>query len=188
MIKLIVAYNNNYAIAENGTIPWYSSEDFKHFKRTTMGCSIIMGYTTWKTLPKQPLPGRLNLVLTRNPGPASAEFPGIYFANDLSVLFRRALMMNPGQDIVIIGGEQIYNLALEGNHVEKVIASEIDDDATGDKFFPNLYDRGWKAETIQDYDGFKVVEFTPPFPPGKIQMVSVTSTDEPPDVCCDPSE
>ena len=191
MVKLIVAYNNNYAIAENGRIPWFISDDFKHFKRATKFCSIIMGHATWKTLPKQPLPGRLNIVLTRDDvKKAIGEFEGegVYFTNDLSMAFRHALMINPNRDIVIIGGEQIYNLALEGNYVEKVIASEVDNDAVGDRFFPNLYDCGWQRDVVGEHDKFKVVEFTPPTPPVQIQMVLAESIDESPDSCCDSSE
>ena len=178
MINLIVAYNNNYAIAQNGKIPWYVSEDFKHFKRTTEFHSIIMGRKTWETLPKQPLPSRLNIVLTRDPDSASEKFPEVYFTDDLSMAFRRALLINPDQDIFIIGGEQIYNVALRSNVVEKVIASEIDEDTSGDQFFPNLYDLGWQGEVTEEYDQFKVVEFTPPRPPRQIQMVSAESIGE----------
>ncbi len=188
MVNLIVAYNKNFAIAENGKIPWYISEDFKHFKRTTKFHSIIMGRKTFDSLPKKPLPGRLNIVLTRDPGPASEKFEGVYFTDDLGMAFRHALMINPNRDIFIIGGEQIYNLALDGNYIEKVIASEVDDDTPGDRFFPDLSYLGWGSKEVQEHEGFKIVEFISPHPPSQIQMVSAESIGEPPVQCCDSSE
>lgn len=175
MIKLIVAYNDNYAIAKEGQIPWHVSEDFKHFKETTMGHSIIMGRKTFESLPKKPLPGRLNLVITRDPGPLSEKYEDVYFTDDLSMAFRRALMVNPDRDIFIIGGEQIYYMALEGRYVEKVIASEIYDTSFGDKFFPDLYDQKWKWKRVKEHDEFEVIEFTPPYQPTQIHMVSAES-------------
>src|SRR3546814_17774757 len=65
-IKIIVAYSDNRVIGRDNTLPWRLSGDLAHFKRTTMGCPIVMGRNTWDSLGR-PLPGRRNLVISRNP-------------------------------------------------------------------------------------------------------------------------
>ena len=169
------------AIAEKGEIPWCLPEDFKHFKKTTMGGTIVMGRKTFESLPKKPLPGRFNIVITRTPAKTAEGFGGqdVYFTNTLSMAFWKALTQNPGQDIFIIGGSEVYNMALDDNYVDKVIASEVHiNDVVGDRFFPNLYERNWDAKIIKNYDEFTVMELTPPNPPRQIQMVSAASIDE----------
>lgn len=67
MISIIVAIAENYAIGKDNRLLWHISEDLKRFKRLTTGNTIIMGRKTWLSLPKRPLPNRLNVVLTKNP-------------------------------------------------------------------------------------------------------------------------
>ena len=66
LIQIVVAYSRNRVIGRDNDLPWRLPGDLKHFKRTTMGCPIIMGRKTWESLGR-PLPGRLNVVVTRNP-------------------------------------------------------------------------------------------------------------------------
>src|SRR5579872_1932386 len=68
MISIIVAADPNGVIGKENTIPWYLPEDLKLFKRRTMGSSIIMGHKTWNSLPKKPLVGRINYVISRGAG------------------------------------------------------------------------------------------------------------------------
>lgn len=158
MATAIVAYNKNFAIAEGGQIPWRLPEDFKHFKETTLGGSIIMGRKTYDSLPKRPLPGRLNVVVSRV---FNEPVPGVIYANNLNQAFQQANAENPGQPVFIIGGEQIYNLAFEQGVIDKVIASVVDDDHKGDQFFPDLSQSGWSKKLIRECEGFDILEFTP---------------------------
>ncbi len=152
----IVAYNKNFVIAKDNQIPWRISEDFKHFKETTLGCSLIMGRKTYDSLPKKPLPNRLNIVLTRSMVVAE----NVLLAKSLSEALQIANQYNPDKEVFVIGGQQIYDLAFEQCMIDKVIASEINDDQTGDKFFPNLKEMGWNKKLLKTYDNFSVYEFT----------------------------
>ena len=67
-IVLVVAIADNGVIGKDGAIPWHISDDLKRFKALTMGHTIVMGRKTWDSLPKKPLPGRVNVVVTRADG------------------------------------------------------------------------------------------------------------------------
>src|SRR3546814_14248347 len=104
-IKIIVAYSDNRVIGRDNTLPWRLSGDLAHFKRTTMGCPIVMGRNTWDSLGR-PLPGRRNLVISRNPDLAA---DGATVCGSL----RAALAECPDAETAyIIGGAQIYQQAL----------------------------------------------------------------------------
>jgi len=123
MISIIVATDKNCIISKNGKIPWHNKDDFKHFKETTMGCPLIMGRKTFESLPKL-LPGRPHIVISRQKSLPNKE---IVLANNMSeaccVAKRKISSKN---EIFIIGGEEIYNLALTETFVDKIYLSIID--------------------------------------------------------------
>lgn len=134
MSKMILATNNKGGIGINNTIPWHSSADFKHFKEETTGKIVIMGFNTWKSLPKRPLPGRLNIVLlSRDYNKENREDVD----KNTSVLFldienlKRIIANNP--DCVVIGGAKIYEEAIK--YVDTIVLSTIDNDHECDTFF-----------------------------------------------------
>lgn len=131
-IHLIFARARNGVIGADGTLPWHLPEDLAHFKRTTMGAPVIMGRKTWDSLPPRfrPLPGRQNVVLTRQ---ADWQADGALRAG--SVEQARALFP-AGQDAWVIGGAQVYAQALP--LAESVVVTEIDADFEGDAFAPPL--------------------------------------------------
>ncbi len=139
-IKMIWAQARQGVIGLNGTIPWHVSEDMAHFKALTQGSAVIMGRKTWESLPVKfrPLPGRRNIVLTRNPQwhPQGAEtFAGLELALH---------HCPPAQTVWIIGGAEIYQQALAFAKVAHV--TEIDADYPGDAFAPTL-DPTWVKST-----------------------------------------
>ena len=163
---LVVAYNKNFAIAEDGEIPWYIPEDFKHFKETTDGGTVIMGRVTYDSLPDKfkPLPNRKNIVITRNPVAfmqTISEGSQVGATQYLETAKRLSEITGEVDKTFVIGGSQIYDLAFECGYVTKVIASEVENDAKGDRFFPDLRSQGWKSTIVKQFDQFKVVEFTP---------------------------
>jgi dihydrofolate reductase len=140
-INLIWAQAHHRVIGLNGTMPWHLSEDLAHFKRTTLGCPVIMGRKTWDSLPARfrPLPGRTNLVLTRQ---ADWHEPGVLQSSDLQDALSLLSGMNPQPAAVwVIGGAQIYAQALPLAHT--VVITEIDADIAGDTFAPKL-DAEWR--------------------------------------------
>ena len=107
-IALVVAKAANGVIGDRSRIPWRLPEDMRRFKQLTMGKPCIMGRTTWDSLPKKPLPGRLNIVVTRNPN---------FIADGAAVVHSFGDAIARGQsesadEIAVIGGEEIYRAAL----------------------------------------------------------------------------
>lgn len=144
MIKLIVAINNNNTIGHNGSIPWYSKSDLRHFKETTKNHIVIMGKNTFKSIDYIPLEYRYNMVLTRNKTPLDIkiemEYSNLqYFSNLDDALWKcvdyNKQMSHITKDVFIIGGSMLYEQALEKDIVDEIIISKIDNDIDGDTKF-----------------------------------------------------
>ena len=105
MISLIVAVSTNKVIGAQGDLPWRLSDDLKRFKAVTMGKPIVMGRKTWDAIGR-PLPGRQNIVITRKPGYTAA---GCIVVTSLEDAIATA---GDAEEIMVIGGSQIYQLAL----------------------------------------------------------------------------
>ena len=148
-IYLLAAVAANGIIGANGQLPWRLPEDLQHFKRLTMGHPVIMGRRTWESL-KKPLPGRENIVVTRNKG---YEAPGSAVANSLEA----ALALCADEPIVfVIGGSQLFAESLP--IAAGLVMTEIHRDFEGDTWFPE-YDRSrWKESQREQHvtaDGMK---------------------------------
>jgi len=129
-LALIAAVPRNRAIGRGGELIFHESEDQKHFRRVTMGCPVIMGRKTWDSLPPRfrPLPGRRNVVVTRN---ALWSAEGALRAGSLDEALRLAA---DAQKVFVIGGAELYALALP--RADELVLTEIDADLDGDVFFP----------------------------------------------------
>ncbi len=133
----IVAVNESGVIGRQGTLPWRVSEDLQRFKNLTMGHPVIMGRKTWESLPKRPLPGRRNIVVTRNP-----EYKAVGAETMGSV---EEAIENCREIPFIIGGEEIYRNALPWcTRVYQTVVKVPVDDA--DAFFPPLSPEEWREE------------------------------------------
>jgi dihydrofolate reductase len=135
-LNLIYARARNGVIGIQGKLPWHLPEDLAHFKRTTLGCPVIMGRKTWDSLPPQfrPLPGRINIVVTRQ---KDWHEIGVQPANTLPEALLICEQIKPiPEQVWVIGGAQIYaeSLAL----AKRVVVTEIDADFEGDAFAPLL--------------------------------------------------
>jgi dihydrofolate reductase len=131
-INMIFARAANGVIGKQNALPWHLPEDLAHFKRLTQGWPVIMGRKTWDSLPVRfrPLPGRSNVVVTRQSGWTA---PGASVASSLE----NALALCSGaEQIWIIGGAQLYALAEPVAHRAEV--TQIDQDFEGDAFAPVL--------------------------------------------------
>ena len=139
-LNLIYARARNGVIGIKGQLPWHLPEDLAHFKRTTLGCPVIMGRKTWDSIPPKfrPLPGRTNVVITRQ---ADWREDGVIPANNLlealSICEHMSIILDPSPEQVwVIGGAQIYAQALP--LAKRVVITEIDADFEGDAFAPEL--------------------------------------------------
>jgi len=150
-LTLIVAYSTNRAIGRDNALPWKLPGDLAHFKRSTLGHPIIMGRKTWDSLGR-PLPGRSNIVISRNPDFSAA---GAILAPTLEAAVAACGDID---EAFVIGGAQIYAQALP--LARRVLATEVHADVEGDAFFPLLPSfKGKKparepqpAENGYDYD------------------------------------
>jgi dihydrofolate reductase len=136
MISLIAAMAKNRVIGRGGKIPWHLPADMRHFKEVTTGHPVIMGRKTYESIGRA-LPGRTNIVLSRNP-----EFAPV----DAAVVpsFKEALKITEGAgEIFIIGGQSLYEQALPA--AQKIYLTLVDAEAEGDAFFPELDKSEWRV-------------------------------------------
>ena len=135
-IHAIVAIDENGAIGRQGELLCHLPADMRHFKEVTMGNSIIMGRKTFESFPRRPLPGRQNIVITRDPKWA---YPGVTVTHNLD----EAIAAAQTDTVFIIGGAQIYELAMprvEVLHLTRIYARW----ASADVFFPKLDMSQWQ--------------------------------------------
>ena len=148
VLSLIVAKSRNGVIGVDGDLPWRLSGDLKLFKRVTMGKPCLMGRVTRESLPFA-LPGRPNLVLTRNPG-YMAEKSEIF--TDLNAMVGRgyelAGAMNT-DEIMLIGGAQLYARLMP--YVGRMYITEVDAMIDGDAHFPAISAAEWMAVETTEY-------------------------------------
>ena len=118
--RIIAAVDPNWVIGVNGGMPWHFKADFKRFKERTMGGTLIMGKTTWESLPK-PLPGRRMMVLTRQDKPTSKHPDGsceFYGSIDTILLAAGSDQHGTNGDVWIVGGAEVYKLFLDNGGVD----------------------------------------------------------------------
>ena len=137
-IVLVVAIAHNGVIGKDGIIPWHISEDMKRFKALTLGHTIVMGRKTWDSLPKKPLPGRINVVVTRQ---KDWRAEGAVTASSLG-----AATSGTSGTVMVIGGAEIYERALP--LAARIELTEIHKDFEGDARFQ--LDRGGWHETARE--------------------------------------
>jgi dihydrofolate reductase len=141
-ISIVVAMDQDQAIGVNGSLPWHLPEDLKYFKRITMGKPIIMGRKTHDSIGR-PLPGRENIVVTRNPQ---------YRAQGCTVLssIQAALKHCEGQaEVMIVGGSSLYADAL--NYANRLYLTEVHAAVGGDVFFPAFDRADWQECARESY-------------------------------------
>jgi dihydrofolate reductase len=129
-IALVVAVARNGVIGQGGRLPWHVPSDLRQFKAITMGKPVIMGRKTWETLPRKPLPGRTNIVLTWN---KNYHAEGAIVAPTLDAALAAAEKTGT-IEICVIGGAEIFNALLA--RAGRIYLSEIDLWPAGDTFFP----------------------------------------------------
>jgi len=138
ILALIAACARGGVIGIDNRLPWHLPEDMKFFRETTRGKPVIMGRKTWESLPDafRPLPGRINIVISRNPGFQAA---GGTVVDSLE----NALTAAGNAEIAfVIGGAELYRQALP--LADRLYLTEIDRDFAGDAFFPDFDRKHWQ--------------------------------------------
>ncbi|MEE2657205.1 MAG: dihydrofolate reductase [Candidatus Latescibacterota bacterium] len=138
-ITLIAALAGNRVIGRDGSLPWRFPVDMRHFMRTTMGNPCIMGRRTYESFPKRPLPGRLNIVLTRNIDYTLPD--GALRCHDLASALRHCTDIG-SERVYICGGASVYRDALPD--ADEMILTHIPGDYEGDVRFPEWDGQEWQ--------------------------------------------
>lgn len=130
--SLIVAMADNNVIGKDNQMPWHLPEDLKYFKRVTMAKPVIMGRKTFESIGR-PLPGRQNIVITRQ---TDLELAGADVVHSLEQAVELAKQDTAIEEVMIIGGAEIYKQSLE--LVDQMFITHIDLAVEGDAFFPQI--------------------------------------------------
>lgn len=139
-LSMIVAKDKNGVIGKDNELIWHIPEDLAHFKKNTLGKTIVMGRKTYESIGKA-LPGRQNIVLTRD---------GSFIKNDIYVMrsVQEVLsLLGKGDEVVIIGGDSIYKQFID--YADMLYVTEIDKEFEGDTFFPEI-SRDWVRTKSQE--------------------------------------
>ncbi|MBT3305490.1 MAG: dihydrofolate reductase [Alphaproteobacteria bacterium] len=150
-ISLIVAMADNRVIGLDGAMPWHLSEDLKFFKAVTMGHPIIMGRKTYQSIGSA-LPGRTNIVITRNRDFEAIDAEVVYDLDDAlkTGMAREELWGMDGArpEVFVIGGAEIYAQAME--RAGRMYITEIHEEPPGDAYFPEFDRADWVETDRQD--------------------------------------
>jgi dihydrofolate reductase len=153
-ISLIAAMAKNRVIGRDNRLPWHLPADLRRFKALTTGAAVVMGRRTWDSLPLRPLPGRVNIVVSR-----TADFcpPGCRVRTSLEGAVRAAQGLGC-RELFVIGGAEVYAQALD--FAERLYLTEIDLEVDGDAYFPEWNAEEWE-ETVRL--GFPAAESNPAY-------------------------
>ena len=149
-----VAVSENNVIGKNNDLPWHLPEDLKHFKELTLGKTVLMGRKTYESIVARlgkPLPGRKNVVITRQAGYKVPAGVLVFF--DLESAFKALA----GEDVYVIGGAEIYKQALPV--AQKFYLTRVKGDFDGDVFFPEINWQEWKQVGEEQHSTFSFLEF-----------------------------
>lgn len=152
-ISLVAAVARGGVIGQQGTIPWRVPEDMRRFRELTVGHPVVMGRRTWDSLPERfrPLPGRRNVVVTRNP---DWRADGAERAASLDDALRR---LDGAPNVFVIGGAQLYAAALPV--ADELLLTEVDVAVEGDTFFPPIDAAAFEEVSREPHVSADGVEF-----------------------------
>jgi len=150
LISIVVAASENGVIGVDGDLPWRLSADLRNFKAVTMGKPIVMGRKTWDSLGR-PLPGRQNIVITRQ---SDFDAEGC----DVVSYPAAALVVADGaEEVMVIGGSQIYSMFLR--RAERVYLTRVHTELEGDAFFPALDETLWERVSAEHHEADNTNEY-----------------------------
>lgn len=136
-ISLLVAASENNGIGIQNQLPWHLPADMKYFKNTTWGMPIIMGRKTFESMGNRALPGRINIIITRQEDYTAA---GILVANSFDDAIQIAAQTDC-REVFVIGGGEIFETAMAS--AQKLYITRVHSTITADVFFPEIDERHW---------------------------------------------
>lgn len=146
-VRAMVAVAPNGAIGTGGSVPWHYPEDMRHFREATWSHAIVMGRKTFESIGR-PLAGRVNIVFSRG----SFEHPGVDVVHDAKELDRVIEHLDPGQDVYVVGGAEIYRLLAD--RVQEWVITRVPDRVEGaDAFLDSHLLEGFSLERRESLGG-----------------------------------
>lgn len=143
MISIIVAVSEDWGIGKDNELLWHISEDLKRFKRLTSGNTVMMGKRTWESLPRRPLPGRKNIVLTDVPNEKIDGSVTVYSIEDaLSKCVK-------GEEIFVIGGGSVYRQFMP--IADRLYITHVHKKTPADIYFPEIDLNIWKVVEKEEF-------------------------------------
>jgi dihydrofolate reductase len=154
MISIIVAVSDDWGIGKDNELLWPISEDLKRFKRLTSGNIVIMGKKTWESLPKRPLPGRTNIVLTDDP---KEIIDGSVTAYSIEDALSKC---EEGKEIFVIGGGSVYRQFMQV--ADRLYITHVHRNAPADVYFPEIDLNIWEVVEKEDFEtmGDNIIPYT----------------------------
>ncbi|MGH7011288.1 MAG: dihydrofolate reductase [Caulobacteraceae bacterium] len=154
------ARGRNGVIGRAGALPWRLATDLRRFKALTMGKPVIMGRRTWESLPRRPLPGRANIVLSKD---GSFEPKGALVCSSFSealAIAREHAVEEGAEEVCVIGGSELFRLALP--RAQRIYLTEVEAETEGDVVFPAFDENKWRevareAHAAGEGDDFAMV-------------------------------
>lgn len=149
IITLVAAVGRNGVIGRAGGLPWEPTGDLVHFKRVTMGHTLLMGRRTYESIGR-PLPGRTTVVVTRRP---DWHVEGVRVARSLG----EAFSLVGGEHVFVVGGGEVYARTMQV--ADRLLVTEVDQAPEGDTFFPAIDPTVWHERDRESYEGFDIVTY-----------------------------
>jgi dihydrofolate reductase len=142
--NIIVAVDKKWGIGKKNKLLTYLKGDMEYFRNITQNSIVVMGYNTYLSLTKKPLPNRLNIVLTKK----DIALQNCYVVNNIDDLFRLLAKINKDnkRKVFIIGGSNVYKQLI--NYCDRLYITHIDNIFNADTFFPEIDEKEWKIETV----------------------------------------
>ena len=137
----MLARARNGVIGRDGRLPWRLKGDMVRFRALTLGKPVIMGRRTWESLPRRPLPGRTNLVLSRD---GAFEAPGAVVCEDIAEaigIAREQAAEDGADEVCVIGGADVFALTLP--RARRIYLTEVEGEPDGDVFMASVDEKGW---------------------------------------------
>lgn len=148
-LAVIVAAADNGVIGRNNALPWYLPDDLRYFKRVTMGKPIVMGRKTFESIGK-PLPGRSNIVISRNPEFQAQGVKVVASLDEALRLAQEIAVMDGVREMVVIGGAEIYRTAIP--RADRLYITEVHASVEGDAHLPDVEWAQWRERERERHE------------------------------------
>ena len=165
-VVLVLAVAENGVIGRGDALPWDLPDDLQHFKRSTLGRPIIMGRKTYDSVGR-PLPGRTNIVVTRDPAWAAEGVVAVQSLADAIVRAEQQALLDDADAVMVVGGAEIYRLALP--QADRIVLTRVHGEVSGDAYFDLEQLCNWQeirrqsvARGAHNSHDFTIIEYAKP--------------------------